>query len=79
MYKRKTYIITWFDARWPTPCAKSHYRYNCTRTVQGYSQAIRTAKRAARRYGVAILWDERGVIEPKNDNLDHWYINVYWG
>ena len=77
MSRRTTYIITWLDPRSPTPRAKSYYRYNCTRTVQGYSQATRLAKSIRDRFGAAILWYEHGVREPENDNLDHFYRNIY--
>ena len=83
MYKRKKYVITAYDPereKIDAPAAKgSYYQYNLTCTVQGYSKAVRTAKRVARRYGVAMLWDERGVIEPENGYYDHHYINVYQG
>ena len=79
MHQRKTYIITWFDPRRDAPAAKSYYRYNRTQTVQGYSKAIRTAKLIAAHFGIAILWDQNGVIEPENGHHDHSYINVYSG
>ena len=81
MNKRKTYIITWLDRRrekTDAPAAKSYYRYNLTQKVHGYRKAVKTAERIEAYFGAAILWDERGVIEPKNGDCDHSYIDAYW-
>ena len=85
MYELKSYVITWYNPqreKLDAPAADSYYLYNRTHTVQGYSDAIRTAKRLADRFGCAILWDERGVIEPEDGWFSvlirgHQFIRVY--
>jgi hypothetical protein len=77
---RKTYTISWTDSSLPASSIKGQHwtvRHNRTRTVSGYSAAIRIAKRAGNEHGSALLWDERGVQEPTNNGLDHFYIRQY--
>ena len=76
MNRRKTYIITYNDPK-ADAVAGPPYWYNCTRTVQGYRQAVRVAKSIRNRYGMAILWDERGPSQATNHGLDHSYKTIY--
>lgn len=78
MSRRKVYTVSWFDPGPPRRAVLwSAYRHNQTRRVPGYSEAVKTAKRLAGRFGVAILWDQDGIREPGNDGLDHSYIHLY--
>ena len=70
------YVITWNDPS-ASPTAKAPYWYNRSRTVTGYSRAVRGAKGLRDRYGMAILWDERGPSNATNHGLDHSYKTIY--
>ena len=80
MNSRKTYTISWTDSSLPASSIKGRHwtvRHNRTRTVSGFSAAIRIAKSICSEHGAALLWDERGVQEPTNDGLDHSYRRRY--
>jgi len=79
MNSRKTYTVSWIDPSLPASSIKGQHwtvRHNRTRTVSGYSEAIRMAKRIGEEHG-ALLWGERGVQEPENGGLDHFYRRRY--